>query len=288
MMALKKQKLATRDAKSTKTGKNTVEMSHKSSNSKPLKQTKQSNQSKSQSQESKPKKEQASKEKGSNEVSKKKALKEGSSRASTAKTETTSSSEDSEKELESSDSELEDDLEVQQESDQEVEELSSSSDESDDDSFPLRKKKQDTDSGKESFANAFNAIVGSKLKAYDRKDPILARNKTTHKKLEAEKLEAKARRLIRAEKKEEQDKQRIKHLLPKDASKIREALEFERKMKKVAQRGVVKLFNVILATQMTTSKELASGSISESKDPESFNEMTKLTFLDLVKAAGQE
>lgn len=192
---------------------------------------------------------------------------------------------------EESDSDLEDDLDVQEESDigkESDSSVSSSESESDDDSFPLRKSKKEGDDGKESFANAFNAIIGSKLKAYDRKDPILARNKSTHKKLESEKLEAKARRAIRSEKREEQDKHRVKHLLPKDPSKIREALEAERAMKKVAQKGVVMLFNAILATQLATSEEIDVSKGTLSKDPEMVTELTKLTFLDLVKAAGQE
>lgn len=192
---------------------------------------------------------------------------------------------------EESDSDLDDDLDVQEESDNEENSdssASSSEDESDDDSFPLKKSKKETDDGKESFANAFNAIIGSKLKAYDRKDPILARNKSTHKKLESEKLEAKARRAIRSEKQEEQDKHRVKHLLPKDPTKIREALEAERAMKKVAQKGVVMLFNAILATQLATSEEAGATTGSLSKDAEMVTELTKLTFLDLVKAAGQD
>lgn len=193
---------------------------------------------------------------------------------------------------EESDSDLDDNLDVQEESDNEEKsdssESSSDEEDSEDDSFPLRKSKKETDDGKESFANAFNAIIGSKLKAYDRKDPILARNKTTHKKLESEKLEAKARRAIRFEKQEEQDKHRVKHLLPKDPTKIREALEAERAMKKVAQKGVVMLFNAILATQLATSEESSVGTGSLSKDPELVTELTKLTFLDLVKAAGQD
>lgn len=196
-----------------------------------------------------------------------------------------------EEEFEESDSDLDEDGNVQDdsilssESESDVE--SEAELESDDDSFPLRKQKKETDNGNNSFASAFNAIIGSKLKAYDRKDPILARNKATQKKLTSEKLEAKARRLIRAEKKEEQDRHRIKNLLPQDPSKVRAALDFERGMKKVAQKGVVRLFNAVLATQVSTSNDLAAEGVS-AKHSDIANEITKLTFLDLVKAAGQE
>ncbi|WPK26215.1 hypothetical protein PUMCH_003564 [Australozyma saopauloensis] len=190
-----------------------------------------------------------------------------------------------------SDSDLDDEEDIEQESGNDVESGgldSESEQESDDDSFPLRKQKKETDDGKETFANAFNAIIGSKLKAYDRKDPILARNKATQKKLESDKLEAKARRLIRMEKREEQDRFRVRNLLPSEPSEVRAALETERRMKKIAQKGVVKLFNAILATQVSTSQELAEDTTGMARHPELVNELTKLKFLDLVKAAGEE
>lgn len=160
---------------------------------------------------------------------------------------------------------------------------------SDDDSFPMRKKKKVTDTGSESFASAFNAIIGSKLKAYDRKDPILARNKRTLKQLESDKLEAKAKRLMRAEKKEGFDRQRIKNLLPSadEPEKVRDAIEKERRLKKVAQKGVVKLFNAVLATQVKTNQEISQEKVGLTKKEELVNEISKAKFLDLVKAAGQ-
>lgn len=166
---------------------------------------------------------------------------------------------------------------------------SDSEDDSNDESFPMRKKKKVTDTGSESFASAFNAIVGSKLKAYDRKDPILARNKRTLKKLESDKLEAKAKRMMRAEKKEGLDRQRIKNLLPSadEPAKVREAIDKERRLKKTAQKGVVKLFNAVLATQVKTNQEIGQEKVGLSMKEELVNEISKAKFLDLVKAAGQ-
>lgn len=162
--------------------------------------------------------------------------------------------------------------------------------EDDDESFPLKKKKKAADDGRGTFANAFNAILGSKLKAYDRKDPILVRNKSTLKKLESDKLEAKAKRLLLSEKKDIYDKQRIRDLRPtaEEPEKARAMLEKERQLKKVAQRGVVKLFNAVLATQVSTSHELEQERIGLSRKEELVNEISKLKFLDLVKAAGEE
>lgn len=194
-----------------------------------------------------------------------------------------------------SDSGIDDEFDVNNVSDEEGssgsdnESDGASGDESDDDSFPLRKKKKVADTGSESFASAFNAIVGSKLKAYDRKDPILARNKRALKKLESDKLEAKAKRLMSAEKKEVFDRQRVKRLLPSadEPEKVREVIDKERRLKKTAQKGVVKLFNAVLATQVKTNQEVGLEKVGQTKKDELVGEISKARFLDLVKAAGQ-
>lgn len=207
------------------------------------------------------------------------------------------SSDEASLQSEQSDSDIDDEFDVAQVSSDDEDQKSSNDSESaesdndsdDDDSFPLRKKKKVADTGNETFANAFNAIIGSKLKAYDRKDPILARNKRTLKKLESDKLEAKAKRLLAAEKKEGHDKQRVKDLLPSadEPEKVREVIEKERALKKVAQRGVVKLFNAVLATQVQTNQEMSQEKVGLAKKEELMNEISKSKFLDMVKAAGQ-
>lgn len=161
--------------------------------------------------------------------------------------------------------------------------------ENSEDEIPKRKKKKNLDDGSESFANAFNAIVGSRLKAYNRKDPILAKNKTTLKKLESDKLEAKAKRLILSEKKQLHDKHRVKNLLPSadEPDKVREIIQNERQLKKVAQKGVVRLFNAVLSTQIKTGQEIGKEKVGQTKKEELMNEISKEKFLDLVQAAGQ-
>lgn len=180
------------------------------------------------------------------------------------------------------------DEEEDPEEDEEDEEDSSDYD-GEDDEVPKLKKKKNLDDGSESFANAFNAIVGSRLKAYNRKDPILAKNKTTLKKLESDKLEAKAKRLILSEKKQIHDKHRIKNLLPSadEPEKVRTIIQNERQLKKVAQKGVVRLFNAVLSTQIKTNQELGQEKVGQAKKEELMNEISKEKFLDLVQAAGQ-
>ncbi|KAJ8145126.1 hypothetical protein OY671_001813 [Metschnikowia pulcherrima] len=178
----------------------------------------------------------------------------------------------------------------QEEQEDEDESAEESAEDSDDESFPLKKKKKNTDDGRGTFANAFNAIIGSKLKAHDRNDPILVRNKSTLKKLESDKLDAKAKRVMLSEKREMQDKLRVTNLLPAahDTENAREMIEKEKRLKKVAQKGVVKLFNAVLATQVRTNQDLDQENVGSSQKQELLNELTKSKFLDLVKAAGEE
>lgn len=215
-------------------------------------------------------------------------------------------SESSQSEEESSSEDIEDGLSDLNEDDEvDVADVSSDDDSEDDesedeavgeedDSFPLKKKqKKNKDDGSESFANAFNSIINSKLKAYSRKDPILARNKTTLKKLESEKLENKAKRALLLEKKQFQDKHRVKQLLPvgtdgSDANQVREILDKEKQMKKIAQKGVVKLFNAVLSTQLKTNQEISKVQAGQSRKEELMTDVSKEKFMDLIAAAGED
>ncbi|KAK8442560.1 pre-60S ribosomal particles component [Candidozyma auris] len=202
-------------------------------------------------------------------------------------TEEDASDNESESSMSEGDSGIEDDLDVAS-SDKSESGDEEDDDERTDDEFPLKKKKKVNGDGADSFASAFNAIIGSKLKAYDRNDPILARNKSTLKKMESDKLERKAKRELLAEKKQLQDKVRIRNLLPSasEPEKVREVIEKEKKLKKVAQKGVVKLFNAVLATQVKTKEEISKAKVPSGKQDEMMNELSKSKFLDLVKAAG--
>ena len=118
-------------------------------------------------------------------------------------------------------------------------------------------KKSKSDS--EAFSKAMTAILGSKVKAHDRKDPILVRSKKTAKDIESSRLEAKAKRALAAEKKSGLDKDRIKTLYSADSENLQELLEHEKRLKKTAQRGVVKLFNAIQASQRSSIADASSG-----------------------------
>ncbi|CAI4853096.1 BBM_1a_G0056210.mRNA.1.CDS.1 [Saccharomyces cerevisiae] len=164
-----------------------------------------------------------------------------------------------------------------------------------DDDFPRKKKSKNSkhDDGSTGFSAAVNAILSSHLKAYDRKDPIMARNKKVLKQSESEKLEYKAKKALLAEKKKLLGKARKTDIIPiasgEDRSEnIRKVLEKETALRKIAQKGAVKLFNAILATQVKTEKEVSenlSGIKNKEEKKELITEVSKEKFLDLVKAA---
>lgn len=164
--------------------------------------------------------------------------------------------------------------------------------EGDDDDIPTVQKKQKKSAKKEaeSFSNAMNALLDTRLKAYDRKDPILARSKKELKKFEDVKLEQKAKRLLLAEKKKKLTANRNKDLLPKNDATARQVLQHEKQLKKTAQRGVIKLFNAILMTQTSTESDMSheTGLLGQSKKKELVNEISKEKFLDLVQQVGKK
>lgn len=166
-----------------------------------------------------------------------------------------------------------------------------------DDDFPRKKKSKNSkhDDGSNDFSNAMSAILSSHLKAYDRKDPIMARNKKVLKENDASKLEYKAKKAIVAEKKKLLNKTRKTDILPMvsdelhTGEEIRELIAKETKLRKIAQKGVVKLFNAILSTQVRTNKEVTdnmSDIRNRQEKRELITEVSKEKFLDLVKAAG--
>ncbi|EDO16263.1 hypothetical protein Kpol_505p40 [Vanderwaltozyma polyspora DSM 70294] len=167
-----------------------------------------------------------------------------------------------------------------------------------DDDFPRKKKSKISkhDDGSSGFSSAVNAILSSHLKAYDRKDPIMARNKKVLKQNESDKLEQKAKKQIANEKKKILAKARKTDIIPiategQSGEEVRKILEKEARLRKIAQKGAVKLFNAILSTQVKTDHEIKT-SLTDIKNKqerkEYITEVSKEKFLDLVKAAGDD
>ncbi|CAO3683328.1 unnamed protein product [Umbelopsis ramanniana] len=146
----------------------------------------------------------------------------------------------------------------------------------DQDEEEARPKKGSSDS----FAVAMTKILGSNLKGSDKKQPILARSKGAERKIEDEKLEYKARKLLAAEKRALASKDRI---IPDYTT-----MDYEKKLRKVATRGVVKLFNAIRTQQKVTDVAVSRAADASStsraiEKAKNVSTMPKSSFLELLK-----
>ncbi|KAI8086094.1 Rrp15p-domain-containing protein [Halteromyces radiatus] len=130
------------------------------------------------------------------------------------------------------------------------------------------------------FSEAMTNILGSTLTGSDRKQPILARSKGTERKLEDEKLEYKTRKMLAAEKKKRKDQGRV---IPDYTS-----FEYEKRLRKVSTRGVVKLFNAIRTQQRVTQEAVEQATATRGtqiakEKAKNVSTMSKSSFLDLLK-----
>jgi fusion and transport protein UGO1 len=145
------------------------------------------------------------------------------------------------------------------------------------------------------FATSISKILDSKLTTTKRADPVLSRSKAAteaSQDLAESRLEAKARRKLREDKRSAMEKGRVRDVLGLESAEVStgEIAEHERKLRKMAQRGVVKLFNAVRAAQVKGEEAArAVGSIDTDKHiiggdgrKERVNEMSKKGFLDML------
>lgn len=147
------------------------------------------------------------------------------------------------------------------------------------------------------FSTSISKILSSKLTVSKRADPVLARSATAalaSSELANSRLEAKARRKLREDRKLELEKGRVKDvLLGTDAAGdgvvgegiVGEMMEQERRLRKTAQRGVVKLFNAVRAAQVKGEEAAKKGGAPARKEKR-VTEMSKVGFLELVAGGG--
>jgi hypothetical protein len=157
----------------------------------------------------------------------------------------------------------------------------------------------------EAFATSMSKILGSKLSNSKRSDPVLSRSVTAlqaSKEITDQALEKKARHKLREERRAALDKGRVKDVLGAstafDAGRgdvagiesTAETMELEKRLRKTAQRGVVKLFNAVRAAQIKgeeAAKEARKkGLVGYGRREEKVNEMSKKGFLELIAGGG--
>jgi hypothetical protein len=175
--------------------------------------------------------------------------------------------------------------------------------ESDTNSNPnlIRKRKRNDP---EAFATSMSKILGSKLSTSKRDDPVLSRSVAA---IEASKemtdlaLEKKAKHKIKEDKKAALEKGRVKDVLGASTAfdagnrhgageSVQETMELEKRLRKTAQRGVVKLFNAVRAAQVkgeeAAREARLKGVVGQGRREEKVNEMSKKGFLDLIAGGG--
>ncbi|KAM3555410.1 hypothetical protein ARSEF4850_006002 [Beauveria asiatica] len=179
-------------------------------------------------------------------------------------------------------------------------------DDEDEDGSRRPKKRNDP----AAFATSLSKILSTKLSSSKRADPVLARSAAAHETSRAvldSALEAKAKRALREQKRKAQEKGRVRDVLlapvaaaaaaapgpgreEKPEVTTGEILAAEAKLRKVAQRGVVKMFNAVRAAQVkSTEAERATrqaGVIGMARREEKVNEMSKKGFLELLASGG--
>ncbi|KAJ1967772.1 pre-60S ribosomal particles component [Dispira parvispora] len=139
--------------------------------------------------------------------------------------------------------------------------------------LPTKKKRKPKHTDPEDFAQAMASILGAQLKGSAQAAPILAKNRSADRKLAEEKLEHQAVKTLTNERRKLREKGRV---IPDHSN-----ASYEKRLRKVATRGVVKLFNAI-RTQQTKGKT-AHEVINEDASRRKVAELSKDNFLDLLK-----
>ncbi|KUI70691.1 Ribosomal RNA-processing protein 15 [Cytospora mali] len=172
----------------------------------------------------------------------------------------------------------------------------------------VKSKRNDPDA----FANSMSKILAAKVSTKNRADPVLARDPSA---LEAgrqavdSRLENKAKKMLREKKRLAMEKGRVRDVLvatngmfsninpvtgevmkDTDGETTGQILETEKRLRKVAQRGVVQLFNAFRTAQVkAVEAEKAAkkdGILGVDRKKDKVTEMSKKGFLDLIASGG--
>ncbi|KAI2629262.1 Rrp15p-domain-containing protein [Hypomontagnella submonticulosa] len=191
---------------------------------------------------------------------------------------------------ESGDNEDEDD------EDEDEEGVGSDGDQSTSQPRKSKSKRNDPDA----FATSMTKILSTKLSNTRRADPVLSRSAEAHqaaKDAVDSALEAKARRHMREQKRQAQEKGRVKDVLTgavdiegQPETSTQEILQTEKRLKKVAHRGVIMLFRAVREAQERAAEAerdtRKDGIVGVQRRQEKVNEMSRQGFLELIAGGG--
>lgn len=164
----------------------------------------------------------------------------------------------------------------------------------------------------EAFATSISKILGTKISGKNRADPVLARSADARERVRQvldEDLDRKARKKLREQKQRAMEKGRVRDVLVATNSTFSnvnpvtgkvvsdthgettaEILVTERRLRKVAQRGVVQLFNAFRTAQVKAAEAervaRKQGVIGMDRKKDKVTEMSKKGFLDLIASGG--
>ncbi|KAK3680963.1 pre-60S ribosomal particles component [Vermiconidia calcicola] len=158
----------------------------------------------------------------------------------------------------------------------------------------LKPKKKRNDPA--ALATSISRILDTKLTTQKRLDPILSRSQNaskTHRDLQDSKLEHAARSQLRSERRLALQKGRVTDVLGLEDTSVEtgKVQEEERRLKKTAQRGVVRLFNAVRAAQVKAEEAgrqaRAEGLVGQKQRRERVEEMSKEGFLEMISKGGK-
>ncbi|KAL4936195.1 hypothetical protein BDV06DRAFT_205504 [Aspergillus oleicola] len=139
------------------------------------------------------------------------------------------------------------------------------------------------------FSTSISKILATKLPTSARADPVLSRNKAVTQataQVAEEKLDNQARAKLRAERKEELDRGRVRDVRGIGSGQAGAVAEEEKRLRKIAQRGVVKLFNAVRAAQVrgeeAAKDERKKGTVGIGEREKAVNQVSKQGFLELI------
>jgi hypothetical protein len=199
--------------------------------------------------------------------------------------------------LEDSDIEPQDEPQIQLEQDESDsapdDEASQSSDSSTNEPSTNRKPKSKRNDPA-AFSTSIAKILSTKLPTSVRSDPVLSRSKSAADEASTfanERLERKVKAKLRQERKADLEKGRVKDVLGVESGEAGETAELEKRLRKIAQRGVVKLFNAVRAAQVkgeeAAREERKKGTIGLQQREGKANEVSKQSFLELINGKGK-
>ena len=139
------------------------------------------------------------------------------------------------------------------------------------------------------FSTSMAKILSTKLPTSARADPVLSRSRALEQSRTEhadEKLDQQARAKMRAEKREDMDRGRVRDVLGIQRGAAGPVAEEEKRLRKVAQRGVIKLFNAVRAAQVRGEEaariERKKGTVGMGEREKAVNEVSKQGFLELI------